>query len=292
VTVGQRFDRFLNNINLTDDQVANGKSRRQAVTKTLNAKYWNSTSNTANSHYVGSWAKLTRVRPPRDVDILFELPKSVYDRFQLRTGNKQSQLLQEVRTTLAAAYPNTAIRGDGPIVLVPFASFNVEVIPAFSLNTGGHWVCMTDGGGHYKTAKYSAEVDLIATSSSASANNTRPIIRMMKVWQRVCSVPLKSFHIELVAVSFLSQWQYREKSSTWYDWMVRDFLQYLVNRVNGSVYAPGTSEIMSLGSAWESKAKTALERAKKACTYEANSDALNAGDEWQKIFGTDMPRQA
>ena len=30
----------------------------------------------------GSWGKLTRVRPVRDIDVLFVLPYSVYQRFQ------------------------------------------------------------------------------------------------------------------------------------------------------------------------------------------------------------------
>jgi len=41
-----------------------------------------------------------RSRPPRDVDALFLLPDDVYFRFQQRSGNRQSQLLQEVKDAL------------------------------------------------------------------------------------------------------------------------------------------------------------------------------------------------
>lgn len=97
MSVKQRFDAFLGNIQLTQTQVNAGIERREKVVKVLNAHYWNSTSKSLNSKYVGSWGKLTRVRPPRDVDILFKLPASVHERFAQRAGNKQSQLLQEVK---------------------------------------------------------------------------------------------------------------------------------------------------------------------------------------------------
>src|SRR5258708_35590422 len=103
ISVSKRFEQLLDNIGLTTAQEDDVKTKRASVCKVLNTKYWSSSSETDNSFYVGSWGKYTRIRPPRDVDVLFKLPKSVYDRFQLRTGNKQSQLLQEVKDTLKAS---------------------------------------------------------------------------------------------------------------------------------------------------------------------------------------------
>jgi hypothetical protein len=113
---------------------------------------------------------------------------------------------------------------------------------------------------------------------------------MMKCWQGYWNVEIKSFWIEITAVNFLQQWAYYDKSMTYYDWMVRDYLDYLIRQKNTHIFAPGTYELMYLGEKWESKASSALARAKKACEYEGKSQPYNAGDEWQKIFGTDMPR--
>lgn len=95
MSVSARFETFLSNITLTQPQITAGTSAREAVVEKLNTHYWGTTSKTNNSLYVGSWGKLTRIRSPRDVDVLFKLPKSVYDRFQGRTGNKQSQLCRK-----------------------------------------------------------------------------------------------------------------------------------------------------------------------------------------------------
>jgi hypothetical protein len=289
LSVSARFDKFLSNITLTQAQLDAGAERKASVVRALNSHYWGVSSDSSNSKYVGSWGKFTRVRPPRDVDVLFSLPKSVYDRFQLRTGNRQSQLLQEVKNVLAASFPYTDVQGDGPVVKVPFSAYNVELIPAFPLTGGKYWVCMTDSGGRYKEADYDAEIKLIKDCNDRTKNNLRSLVRMMKCWQAYCSVPIKSFWIELIAVEFIDKWEYREKSSLYHDWMVRDFLKYLEGKRYGNVYAPGTYEQMYLGEAWFSKAQTARARAEKACTLEA-TDSLAAGDEWQKIFGTDIPK--
>src|SRR5438067_160515 len=102
MTVSQRFDKFLANIRLTTDQEKDGITKHSGVRKCLNLHYYNNTSESENSMLVGSWGKRTRVRPPRDIDVLFILPNSVYRRFESRPGNKQSQLLQEVKSVLAA----------------------------------------------------------------------------------------------------------------------------------------------------------------------------------------------
>ena len=289
MSVASRFNTFLSNITLTEPQKNAGAGRRETVVEVLNAHYWDSRSKTAHSQYVGSWGKFTRVRPPRDVDVLFALPTSVYERFQRRAGNRQSQLLQEVKGILATKFSTTAIKGDGPVVKVPFAAYDVELIPAFKLTNGQYWICMTDNGGRYKNADYNAEAELIRDSSKQTKNNTRNLIRMMKRWQANCGVPIKSFWIELIAVEFLNGWQYRDKSTTYYDWMVRDFLKHLESKEFGTVYAPGTYEIMALGNAWASKATSARRRAENACELESDYP-ITAGEEWQKIFGTDIPK--
>lgn len=290
--VAERFTTFHNNILLTQKQLDDGAARRESVVRALNSHYRGTTSGTNNSMFVGSRGKFTSIRPPRDVDVIYTLPDHVYDRFQQRAGNKQSQLLQEVKNVLQLAFSTTSyIKGDGPVVKVPFSTFNVELIPAFKLDDGKYRVCFTNDGGSYKTADYIAEHDKVRASNDASKGQTRELVRMMKKWQDYCSVPMKSFWIELLAVEFLENWEHKGKTRLYHDYMVRDFFAFLKGKKSGFVLAPGTYEIMWLGDAWHSKAETAHGRAFKACNYES-TDVAAAGDEWQKIFGTDMPRIA
>src|SRR5688572_20448883 len=98
--VSERFNTFLNNLTLTDAQIEDGATKHKGVRSCLNSHYYNSTSELNNSFLVGSWGKLTRIRPPRDIDVMFILPNSVYQRYLLFIGNRQSAILQEVKGVL------------------------------------------------------------------------------------------------------------------------------------------------------------------------------------------------
>lgn len=288
VSVAKRFNVFLANIRVTEEQENNGRHCRGQVVAVLNRHYWGLSNQTTNSRLVGSWGKRTKVRPPRDVDVLFTLPYETYERFSKRTGNIQSQLLQEVKQVLGKTFNSTALKGDGPVVKVPFAKYNIELIPAFLLKNGRYFISMTDGNGHYEVAGYDEEAELIRSSNEQTSGNTRDLIRMAKRWQAHCSVPIKSFWIELLAVDFLKTWSNSGQTALYYDYMVRDFFEFMCGRRNTYVYAPGTGESMFLGERWFSRAQTAFNRAKIACDNESFYP-VTAGQEWQKIFGTDIP---
>ena len=290
IAVRQRFTQFHSSLTLTHLQQLDGWKKKDGVVNCLNRHYYGTSSTTDNSFLIGSWAKKTAVRPPRDVDLYFLLPPAVYERFKRYVWNRQSALLQEVKDVLTATYPNTDMRGDGQVVLVRFGSYSVEVVPAFSLAGGGYWICDTHNGGSYKTTQPWAEVAHIDTINKATNGNLRPLIQMLKVWQEQCSVPIKSFQLELVAADFLLQSPWRHYDFFWFDWIVRDFFEYLYHRANTNAAVPGTPELIALGADWQSRTQSAYKRAVKACYYEKHNVVAAAGDEWQKIFGSQIPR--
>lgn len=290
ISVTARFARLLENLRLTQDQREDGITKHSGVRSCLNSHYYGTSSGSANSMLVGSWGKSTEIRPPRDIDVMFVLPYEVYQRFESRPGNKQSQLLQEVKSVLARTYQSTDMSGDGQVIVVRFISYGVEVVPAFKLTSGQYWICDTNNGGRYKRTDPIAEIDGVKQSNDQTIGNTRDLIRMVKRWQEHCSVPLKSFVIELLAIDFLRIWEYRGKGSTYYDWMTRDFFRWLKQKsAYNYVTVPGTSETIYLGDDWKSKAESACGRAEKACDHEAGNRPYSAGEEWQKIFGTFIP---
>lgn len=290
IAVRQRFEQFHGNLLLTTLQRANGHTKCAGVVSCLNRYYYESSSEFDHCFLVGSWGKDTAIRPPRDVDLYFLLPVAVYYRFQGHFWNRQSALLQEVKRVLGVTYPETGMSGDGQVVVVNFGTYKVEVAPAFCLDNGRYWICDTHNGGSYKETDPWAEARQLEAADTAHARNLRPLIRMLKVWQAVCSVPIKSFQLELVAADFLGKSPWRMKDFFWFDWIVRDFFAYLYHRANSLVLVPGTFESIYLGNEWQSRAETAYYRAEKACRYEENNMVEAAGEEWQKIFGTDIPR--
>lgn len=287
--VRARFNRFLANLTITQAQREDGNIKHAGVRACLNRHYWGTRSETANSLLIGSWGKGTQVRPPRDVDILFLLPGDVHHRFEQRSGNRQSQLLQEVKDVLVATYAQTTMRGDGQVISIPFNSTPVEVSPGFRCTDGSILICDTNDGGRYKTSTAEVEERELSASDARWKGNTRALVGMLKQWQREHNVPLKSFMIERLAVHFLETWPYSHHDVFWYDWMIRDFFAWILKYVNGTLTMPVTAEVIPLGSEWQVRAERAHNSAVSACENEYGNYEALAGGDWQKIFGTEIP---
>lgn len=292
IAVRQRFDLFHRNLSLTTLQQQDAHTKRASVIGCLNRRYYGTSSTTDNSFMIGSWGKGTAIRPPRDIDLYFLLPVNVYHRFQVYRAYRQTALLQEVKDVLASTNPDTDMRGDGQVVVVQFESYRVEVAPAFLLTNGRYWICDTHDGGYYRETDPWAEVRHIETADQACNRNLRPLIRMLKAWQRHCTVPIKSFQLELLATDFLARSPWRYRDFFWFDWITRDFFADLYHHANKLVFVPGTLEPIFLGDEWQSRAESAYCRAEKACRYEEYNLVAAAGEEWQKIFGTQIPQMA
>lgn len=290
IGVRQRFRRFHADLLLTNDQVTDGLTKQLGVRQCLQRAYYGQSTDNPPGFVVGSWGKRTAVRPPRDVDIFFELPVAVYHRINGNAGNVQSQLLQEVRGHLLGTYPQTAMRGDGQVVTVGFNTIAVEVVPAFRYDDQGRFYMPdTNNGGRWKLVDPGAEIATIEAADRAANGNTRPLAQMLKTWKRECGVPLKSYQVELLAAEFMTSYVYREHDYYWYDWFMRDFFIFLCGKAWANIVIPGTLEVVNLGSDWLSRAESARDRALKACEYEYNDWTIMAGEEWQKIFGQRIP---
>ena len=112
---------------------------------------------------------------------------------------------------------------------------------------------------------------------------------MMKTWKRHCNVPLKSFQVELLVKEFFETYEYRLKDYFYFDWFVRDFFAYMISRANTYLWVPGLKDSVPLGDVWLSRTRTAFDVALVACRYECDDMTVNAGLEWQKIFGSKIP---
>lgn len=280
-----RFEDFRDEVHLTQDQIDDGIGKSQGITSSLNSSYYGHNRNDQNNFFVGSWGKGTAAKPPNDVDLFYRLPDDFWLSANGRQGNKQSQLLQEVKVILQATYPQTDMRGDGQVVVVAFNSLMVEVVPCFMLTTGKYYICDTHDGGSWKLADPAAEMRSVAVGDQATGGALRTLIKMLKIWKRECNVPLKSYLLETLATNFLPQSPWGTNGFYWYDWMIRDFLAYLVARANTYLAVPDGQSVY-LGDEWKSRAETALERAVTACEYEKDDYTWSASEEWQKVFGT------
>lgn len=289
VAVRQRFRAFHEDLNLTREQLEDGIGKAVRVTEVLERAYNGRVADQPPLRIVGSWGKGTQVRPSADIDIMVEFAPAVLQRFEARVGNKQSQLLQEVKAFLSVAYPQTDMRGDGQVVVVGFNTLTVEVVPVFDLPGGQYLMPDTNDGGRWKTVDPLAQIAMIEDIDRRTNGNTRALTKMIKTWKRERNASLKSFVIELLVAEFMSTYSNAQQDYYWYDWFVRDFFRALVLRAGSGLLIPGTGEGIWLGTDWLPKAQAALAAAKLACEWERYDYDVTAGQEWQKIFGTRIP---
>jgi len=285
------FEQFLGEVELKDPERLDAEGKAERIAKSLFAKYYPNQVFTAWSYVkVGSYGKGTATRPPSDLDMLFVLPWDVYTRIEALTGNKQSQLLQEVRRSLLVAFPNTEISADGQAVVAPFQSYSADIVPAFRFTSGElagqYLIADTTDGGRWRFSNPVAEYNWLRQVDAASAGKATHLIKMLKAWKRECNVEIKSICLEILANVFVTQWEYRHQTIFYYDWMIRDFFAFMLNYVNGWAQPAGITEQILLGDCWASKCRSAYGRALKACDYERADDGFAASSEWQKIFGS------
>lgn len=136
--------------------------RYRTVTKAINNEFWNSTSDTSHSLYVGSYGRNTAINTS-DIDILVELPNSLFDYYNNLSGNSQSRLLQAVRIAILNAYPRSDVRADGQVVKIAFSDgMRFEIVPTFKSIYGVYKYPNTNNGGNWESTNPKAEQEAMA----------------------------------------------------------------------------------------------------------------------------------
>ena len=75
--VGTAFNQFCGSLRFSDNDLSTIQYRYHSITKRINLDYWGSSSDTANSLYVGSFGRDTEISTS-DIDMLIRLPYETY----------------------------------------------------------------------------------------------------------------------------------------------------------------------------------------------------------------------
>ena len=285
------FNTFCDNIKVQNK--ATISARYKAITKRLNTDFRGTNSESAHSLYVGSYGRNTAIHGTSDVDMIFELPYSIYQQYNNYNGNGQSALLQAVRNSVKKTYPDTKIGADGQVILVSFTDgITFELVPGFSNTSGSYTYPDSNGGGRWKITNPKPEIEAIRTRNSTCNNNLVPLCRMMRSWKKERSVPLGGLLIDTLAYQFIDNWKYRDKSYLYYDYLCRDFFAYMAGQSSDQEYwtAPGSGQRV-YGGNFQYKAKCCYNIALQAIKHETASpkQEWSAKQKWREIFGTSFP---
>ena len=127
--------------------------------------------------------------------------------------------------------------------------------------------------------------------NTATNKNLKRLCRMIRAWKNNCNVPLNGILIDTLAYKFIKNWEYKEKSYLYYDYMSRDFFEYLMNIDTKQDYwlAPGSNRYVWKVGNFQNKASEAYEKSLKAIEYENNSQSNSSKKKWREIYGSKFP---
>ena len=285
------FSAFCTNIQVKDSDVIS--TRYKAITQRLNTDYWSTTSDTAHSLYVGSYGRNTAIQGFSDLDMLFQLPYSVYEQYNSYFGNGQSALLQAAKASIEKTYSKTSIRGDGQVILVPFTDGIIfEVVPAFIKDDIYTFPDANDGG-RWRTTNPKPEIEAIRTRNNICNGNLVRLCRMMRSWKRKWEVPIGGLLVDTLAYQFIESYEYRDKSYLYYDCMCRDFFKWMAEQDEKQEFwkAPGSGQYVNGRGLFQYKAKRCYNLSLEAIAHETATPKKewSAKQEWRDIFGTAFP---
>lgn len=283
MTIAEMFQQFLKNLGIDNSEQIS--SRYGEITCCLNKQYRNAESKTANSLQVGSYGRYTAIKGISDLDMIYIMPKSEWDRFK---DGRQSALLQEVKNAIKNRYSRTEAWGDGQVVVVSFGNQEIEVLPAFEQEDGSFKYPNTNNGGSWPITKPRSEIKAMSDMDNDKNSNLRRLCRMTRAWKNKHGVVMGGLLIDTLAYNFLkSTTEYNTKSYMYYDFMMRDFFKYLSELPDQDYYlAPGSNQRVMVKKKFQNKAKKAYNLCLKA--IEADGQA-GVNIKWKKIFGRPFP---
>ena len=285
------FSTFCANVRVRDQ--GSITSRYRALTRRLNTDFWSTTSDTSHSLYVGSFGRNTAVDRTSDVDMLFRLPVGVYNQYNAYLGNGQAALLQAVRASIQKTYSSTKVGADGQVVQIPFTDgITFELLPAVLNIDGSYTYLNSNSGGSWATTNPKPEIDAMRTRNNAYNGNLVRLCRMMRYWKAMWGVPISGLLIDTLAYQFIGSWTHRDKSYFYYDFMCRDYFDFLASQSLDQSFwrAPGSGQRVYGGkSQFQYKAKRCRNIAIDAISHENAQREWSAKKTWREIFGTSFP---
>lgn len=288
LTVPSAFSAFGDKLRPTDSEQSTITSRRSAVEGFLAGRYGRDSNMPLTTvRVIGSAGRGTLIRPVNDIDLF-----AVFDDTNVWAtyAGDSRQLLYRVREALTGYRVETVGARGQAVRLFYDSGPNVDITPAFPVThlgaPAGYYIPRGDGGWQ-QTDPY-VHHDFVARRNQELGGHLKPLVRMLKRWNRVHSSRLSSFHLELVAQATFASLNSnaRESSRIFFEHAgsflhVTDPAGYSADLAGGLSYTQEQAVIQRLAGA--------ADRAYRAQAAEAALDTPEALRLWRIVFGDEMP---
>ena len=297
LTVDEAFRKFKHRLELNDREQKNASARHTEVREYLVTKFA-----IDRSFLTGSYARYTKTKPLKDIDIFFQLKESE----RHYRSKAPSVVLGDFDGALMEKYGRSAVRKQSRSINVDFGVVidaddntdyrivSVDVVPAFALDDD--YEIPDDGTAAWIRSNPEIHASKATVAHQAFSNEWKGLVRMVKYWnnnpRHGTDKPVKpSFLIEVMALECLhGGWQGR------FDYEIQGFFTTLADRIfdiwpDPAGLGPAISNDMD--AARKQRARQLLMAASREATLAIdhvrrgrNGEALKA---WRALFGPKFP---
>jgi len=178
--------------------------------------------------------------------------------------------------------------------MVPFSDgMTIEVVPAFENSDKSFKFPDANGGGSWKTTNPRPEIQAIRFRNAITNSNLIPLCRMMRDWKNKWDVPIGGLLVDTLAYQFIEKWAHRNESYFYYDFMCRDFFQWMsVQDINQEWWrAPGSGQYVWGKGLFQHKARRCYNLVLEAIEHENATPKRewSAKQKWREVFTTNFP---
>jgi hypothetical protein len=282
-TIAQGFVALPQNLEITPLQEATVSTRQRCVREAIEREL-----TVLTSFLTGSYKRSTMIGPlaQADVDIFVVLAPGYYAQY------RPAALLDRVRTIIKKTYPTTpGISRNGQAVTIRFSDFQVDVVPGYNRKGGGYLIPNSVTGTWIETDP-TVHVRQWSEANAAHNSDLVPVIKMLKCWNRSHSNPFRSFHLEALTRSVLTNVRISDFPSG---------VRYVLDKAQAAVQVPLLDPAGyggNLGSYLDTPVKmqdilnrvqTNCQRAKDAEAYATHGRNDLAYQKWGVVFGDSFP---
>jgi len=297
ITLDEAFRKFKSRLELNDREQKNAKERHTEVREYLETKFV-----IERSFLTGSYARHTKTKPLKDIDIFFELKES-----ERHYRNKApSVVLNDFYNALVDKYGEKAVRKQSRSINVDFGVvadaedntdyriISVDVVPAFA--SGDDYEIPDDDSGKWIKTNPETHAAKATEAHQAFSTEWKGLVRMVKYWnnnpKHGTNKPIKpSFLIEVMALECLyGGWH------GGFDYELQGLFSTLADRIMDEWPDPaglGPPVSNGMDATRKKRARELLLAASREVTLainhtrqERNGEALKA---WRALFGPKFP---
>jgi hypothetical protein len=297
ITVNEAFRKFKSRLELNDKEQANATARHTEVREYLDTKF-----EIDRSFLTGSYARYTKTKPLKDIDIFFVLKTTGKD----YRAKAPSVVLGDFYDALVEKYGKDAVRKQSRSVNVDFGVvvdaddntdyrvMSIDAVPAYA--AGDDYEIPDDDTGKWIKTNPKTHAEKATAAHQAFSNEWKGLVRMVKYWnnnpRHGKEKPVKpSFLIEVMALQCLyGDWQGR------FDYELQGLFATLADRIFDAWPDPaGLGPPISDGmdSQQKQRARALLQAASREASLAIdharqgrNGEALKA---WRALFGPKFP---